>query len=116
MLKGGQADRVGITQHAAGAGAVLKNEVNEIAVCVDLGRRTGVFYTMISITEPRVRLGVAALLAQGLDPFEASVLGAELHARAGLAAAARWSTIAATAEDVVACIPDAIAELASASS
>lgn len=32
---------------------VLKNEVNEIAVCVDLGRRTGVFYTMISITEPR---------------------------------------------------------------
>ena len=58
----------------------------------------------------------AALLAQGLDPFEASVLGAELHARAGLAAAARWSTIAATAEDVVACIPDAIAELASASS
>ena len=33
-----------------------------------------------------------------------------------LAAAARWSTIAATAEDVVACIPDAIAELASASS
>ena len=58
----------------------------------------------------------AALLAQGLDPFEASVLGAELHARAGLAAAARWSTIAATAEDVVACIPDAIAELVSASS
>lgn len=36
---------------------VLKNEVNEIAVCVDLGRRTGVFYTMISITEPRVRAG-----------------------------------------------------------
>lgn len=58
----------------------------------------------------------AALLAQGLDPFEASVLGAELHARAGLGAAARWSTIAATAEDVVACIPDAIAELVSASS
>ena len=52
----------------------------------------------------------AALLAQGLDPFEASVLGAELHARAGLAAAARWS------EDVVACIPDAIAELVGASS
>ena len=43
------------------------------------------------------------------------VRGARL-ARAGLAAAARWSTIAATAEDVVACIPDAIAELVGASS
>lgn len=53
----------------------------------------------------------AALLAQGLDPFEASVLGAELHGRAGLAAAARWSAISATAEDVVDCIPDALAEL-----
>lgn len=53
----------------------------------------------------------AALLAQGLDPFEASVLGAELHARAGLVAAARWSTIAVTAEDVIECIPAGIAEL-----
>lgn len=56
----------------------------------------------------------AALLAQGLDPFEACVLGTELHGRAGLAAAARWSTIAATAEDVIACIPDALAELVGA--
>ena len=47
----------------------------------------------------------AALLAQGLDPFEACVLGTELHGRAGMAAAARWSVIAATAEDVIACIP-----------
>ena len=54
---------------------VLKNEVNEIAVCVDLGRRTGVFYTMISITEPRVRLGVAALLAQGLFSQTSDYLG-----------------------------------------
>ena len=45
---------------------------------------------------------VAALLAQGMDALEASVLGAELHARAGLAAAARWSAIAVCAEDVVA--------------
>lgn len=56
----------------------------------------------------------AALLAQGLDPFEACVLGTELHGRAGLAAAARWSVIAATAEDVIACVPDALAELVGA--
>ena len=73
-------------------------------------------YTFIDMASPTFLIEKAALLAQGLDPFEASVLGAELHARAGLAAAARWSTIAATAEDVVACIPDAIAELVSASS
>lgn len=56
----------------------------------------------------------AALLAQGLDPFEACVLGAELHGRAGLCAAAHWSTIAATAEDVITCVPDALAELVGA--
>lgn len=57
---------------------------------------------------------IAALLAQGMDALEASVLGAELHARAGLAAAARWSAIAATAEDVVECLPAALAELVGA--
>ena len=56
----------------------------------------------------------AALLAQGLDPFEACVLGTELHGRAGLAAAARWSAISATAEDVIECVPDAIAGLVGA--
>ena len=55
-----------------------------------------------------------ALLAQGLDPLEAAVLGAELHARAGRAAAARWSAIAATAEDVIECMPAALAELVGA--
>ena len=57
---------------------------------------------------------VAALLAQGMDALEASVLGAELHARAGLAAAARWSAIAVCAEDVVECLPAALAELVGA--
>lgn len=57
---------------------------------------------------------VAALLAQGMDALEASVLGAELHARAGLAAAARWSAIAVCAEDVVECLPAAFAELVGA--
>lgn len=53
----------------------------------------------------------AALLAQGLDALDAAVLGAELHARAGLAAAARWSVVSATAEDVIESIPAALAEL-----
>lgn len=57
---------------------------------------------------------IGALLAQGLDALNAAVLGAELHGRAGLAAAARWSTIAVTAEDVIECIPNALAELAGA--
>ena len=57
---------------------------------------------------------IAALLAQGMDALEASVLGAELHARAGLAAAARWSAIAVCAEDVVECLPAALAELVGA--
>lgn len=58
---------------------------------------------------------VGALLAQGLDALDAAVLGCELHARAGRAAAARWSAVAVTAEDVVESIPQALAELTSAS-
>ncbi|MFR1638360.1 MAG: hypothetical protein ACLSVD_03800 [Eggerthellaceae bacterium] len=50
----------------------------------------------------------------GLD-LEASVLGARAARPRWGCAAARWSTIAATAEDV-ACIPDAIAEPVGASS
>lgn len=42
---------------------VLKNDVNEISVCVDLKRRTGVFYTVISITGPAVRKQIAGMLA-----------------------------------------------------
>lgn len=57
---------------------------------------------------------IGALLAQGLDALDAAVLGTELHGRAGLAAAARWSTVAVTAEDVIECIPNALAELAGA--
>ncbi len=59
-----------------------------------------------------VLAGVAgALLAQGLDALDAAVLAAELHARAGRAAAARLTDVAVTAEDVVEALPSAIAEL-----
>ena len=54
---------------------------------------------------------IAALLAQGMPPFEAAVLGARLHANAGNAAACRLSAVSVIPEDVVDCIPCAIKEL-----
>ncbi len=54
---------------------------------------------------------VGALLAQGLEPFEAGALGAYLHARAGDHAAAELTTLSVVAEDVPAYIPPAIREL-----
>lgn len=54
---------------------VLKNEVNEISVCIDLKRRSGVFYTVIAITDSRVRREVAGLLAQGLFSANSDFIG-----------------------------------------
>ena len=51
---------------------------------------------------------IGALLAQGVDPFEAALAGAGLHARAGKAAAGRLTDIAVTAEDVIGAIPEAL--------
>ncbi len=51
---------------------------------------------------------VGALLAQGLDPLDAAVLGATLHARAGRAAESRFTAISLVAEDVIDAIPEAI--------
>lgn len=55
---------------------------------------------------------LGALLAQGLDPVDASVLAVTLHARAGRIAADRLTAISVTAEDVVAAIPLAIRSVA----
>lgn len=54
---------------------------------------------------------VVALAAQRLDVFDASILGVELHARAGLAAAERLTALCVTAEDVVECLPQAVKAL-----
>ena len=54
---------------------------------------------------------VGALLAQGLDPLDAAVLGVTLHARAGRAAEMDRTAIAVTAEDVIGSIPAAIRSL-----
>ena len=55
---------------------------------------------------------VGALLAQGLDAFDAAVLGATVHALAGAYAAERLTSICVTAEDVIEAIPEAIVGLA----
>ncbi|MBQ9043889.1 MAG: NAD(P)H-hydrate dehydratase [Eggerthellaceae bacterium] len=51
---------------------------------------------------------IGALLAQGVEPFEAACAGAELHARAGVAAAARLTDVAVCAEDVIESIPEVL--------
>ncbi len=51
---------------------------------------------------------IAALLAQGLAPLDAGVLGATLHARAGVEAAQAFTDICVTPEDVIDAIPQAV--------
>jgi hydroxyethylthiazole kinase-like uncharacterized protein yjeF len=51
---------------------------------------------------------IAALLAQGLGALDACVLGATLHARAGVAAAMQFTDICVTPEDVIDAIPAAV--------
>ena len=48
---------------------------------------------------------IGALLAQGVDPFEAALAGARIHAQAGKEAARRLTDIAVCAEDVIDAIP-----------
>ncbi len=55
---------------------------------------------------------IGGLLAQGIPPFEAAVLGATLHAEAGRIAAADLSAISVTALDAIDRIPAAIRSLA----
>ena len=54
---------------------------------------------------------MGALLAQGLDPVDAGVLAATLHARAGRLAAERLTAICVCAEDVIEALPAAIVSL-----
>lgn len=55
---------------------------------------------------------VGALLAQGLSPLDAAVLGATLHAEAGRVAEERATAIGAIPEDVLDALPAAIRRLA----
>ena len=56
-----------------------------------------------------------ALLAQGLEPFDACVLASTLHARAARAAEGELTAICVTPEDVIAHLPHAVRALALAS-
>lgn len=57
---------------------------------------------------------LGAFLAQGIETFDACVLGAILHARAANMAAEDFTSISVTPEDVIAYIPQAICALAGA--
>ena len=55
---------------------------------------------------------IVGLRAQGVDAYEAAVAGSYIHAQAGLRAAEEFGTTASVlASDVLACIPEIIAEL-----
>lgn len=55
---------------------------------------------------------IAGFLAQGMDAFDAALLGTTLHAEAARAASADLTVISVTALDVADAIPEAIRELA----
>lgn len=57
---------------------------------------------------------MGGLLAQGVAAYDAAVLAVTLHARAGKAAAKRFTDIGVAAEDVIEALPDAILEIAEA--
>lgn len=57
---------------------------------------------------------IGALLAQGMGTMDAAVLAATLHAQAGRAAAATYTDICVTPEDVIECIPQAVKAVARA--
>ncbi|HNW03960.1 MAG TPA: hypothetical protein PLP20_02520 [Oscillospiraceae bacterium] len=57
--------------------SVLKNDVNEIAVCQDMNRPTDVFYTLVSVYSPSVRKKIAEKIgAEGLFASNSDFIGA----------------------------------------
>jgi NAD(P)H-hydrate epimerase len=109
-----QADRVAAAQRLAGDAAtcVLKGARSVIAgegrCAVNASGNAG----MATAGTGDVLAGVlGTLLAQGLTPFEAAALGTYLHGRAGDHAASALTETCVTAEDVLAALPEAVAEL-----
>lgn len=54
---------------------------------------------------------IAALIGQGLTPFDAACLGVHVHGLAGDIAAERLGQISMTAEDIIDCLPAAFMKL-----
>ncbi len=112
-----QADRLGVAERFArawGHVVVLKGAGTVIAAP---DGRTAV----VPVATPALaRAGtgdvlagaIAGLLAQGLPPYEAALVGTWLHARAGLTAARRWGhTAPVLAGDVLAALGRVLAEV-----
>ena len=97
---------------ATGAIAVVKGPDTYISA----GKRV---YTMREGTPALAKAGtgdvlagmISALLAQGVEPIAACILGTTLHARAGNIAAQTYTTLGVAAEDVINAIPNAIRTL-----
>lgn len=106
-----QADREGAAAALAGLGAVAVLKGAGTVVCD--GRRLYVNTTgnpgMATAGAGDVLTGlVAALVASGMDPFDAAVLGVWAHGRAGDLAAERLGVLGLTASDILGCVPQAL--------
>ncbi len=54
---------------------------------------------------------IVAMLAQGLEPFEAAVAGGYVHGQAGIVAGAKVGAASATAEDYLEALSDSLIRL-----
>ena len=59
---------------------------------------------------------IGGLAAQGMDPFDACVLGVYIHARAGVIASDRYGIVSTCAEEVLESVPAAFQELLASAS
>lgn len=99
--------------HDLGVLVVLKGPDTCISDGVDVYRMTQGTSALAKAGTGDVLAGiVGALLAQGLEPFDACVLGTTLHARAGVLASHTYGSVSVCAEDVIEHIPRALCALA----
>ena len=106
-----QADREDAAARLAGLGAVALLKGAGTVVCD--GERMYVNTTgnpgMATAGAGDVLTGlVTALVAAGMAPFDAAVLGVWAHGRAGDMAAERWGILGLTALDILNCVPQVL--------
>ena len=109
-----QADRLSFSARLAGPNrsVVLKGAGTVVSVEGRQAINTSGSVALATAGTGDVLAGmVGALLAQGLSPFDAGLLGAYVHGRAGEAAASALTPLSVIAEDVPEYIPDALGEL-----
>lgn len=128
-----------LTPHPKEAGRLLgwtssEVQAHRVTAAVQLAERTGAivllkgYRTIIASPKGHIRVNptgdaslavggsgdvlagvIGALLAQGLDPFDAASLGAWLHGTAGELAGQLYTQVSTMASDIVECLPKAIA-------